>query len=147
MKPYLNELHCISLSSLNISSKYLDALILVHFQWEFLKHVHAWLLPYEGLNIVMAVWSDFLKDILPFTTFHQKVCMHNSYILNGNFSNCTCTLITYILRFTNCYSILINLILKEILPFFTLNISSRKLYAQFHILFYKWELQGIFPKR
>jgi len=57
----------------------------VHFEWELFKTLHAYLftIPLQQFS-----WTIFERKHLPFSLwiFHQKVCMHNFYIWNGNTS-------------------------------------------------------------
>ena len=71
--------------------------------------------------------------------FSQKVCMHNFYILNGNFAGLPIT----ICRFTYWYWSLIGPFLKELFPFFD---EEKNLYAQL-LLHFHWKLCMVsFPK-
>jgi hypothetical protein len=56
---------------------------LVHFKWDFIKTLHAYILPYADMLIVTAICYGFFLGVTlyyPFWVgiFHQQVCMHNS---------------------------------------------------------------------
>jgi hypothetical protein len=65
--------------------QYFIKILYVHFEWELFKTLHAYLftIPLQQFS-----WTNFERKHFPFSQwiFHQKVCMHNFYIWNGNTS-------------------------------------------------------------
>ena len=64
--------------------------LLLHFRWEFLKSLHAFLLLFEDSLITTAVLLDHIwRGCYPFSLimFSSKSCSCNSYVLNGNSLN------------------------------------------------------------
>ena len=75
-------------SYLPIRYKSLYVQLLLHSQKEFLKSLHACILPYGETDIITAFWYDHVwRSYCPFwlNRLFYQVCMHNSsHILNGN---------------------------------------------------------------
>jgi len=68
-----------------------DKIVTTDNQTQWWSTILPCLLPYDDSYryIIMSVWSDhFKRSDCPFShrLFHQKVCLCNSYILNGNSS-------------------------------------------------------------
>ena len=99
--------------------------ILLYLNWKFLKNVFLLItmcrFAYRYVNLI----RPFLKELLPFLTFHQKVCSCSSYILNMISSK-----LYYICRFAYHYDSFGHTILKESLFSLTWIISSKSLYTE-----------------
>ena len=86
--PQCHLLHCYFSFSLGILHKVIVITITPTFNWEFHKSLHAFLLPYRDMYIVLASWQPVLKELLyPWKCYKTDRSWFWYIVLNLHFFN------------------------------------------------------------